>query len=1398
VNIQSLFTVFESLKEIRGIEGSLRRRRRNGILATIITLMVGIIGVIRQLDDKAIEEYIAHVMSVTSYTFGYVFKIVSFQWASLPDYRIVYDVWGFYVILIGVVVYYLNRHTSFLFTISEEPFHYSFWVGRFKRAEDLEEKSASVSEDDRIHHLLHHDLMDMLNKRIGRFSLLEEPSSRMDDSSENDTGRSAAVPPSHIHIDGHYTIRPGGSNGGEVIQVMPRVRIGPAGNPSILTHPVEIELPVTDNGESYKDSIDELYNRVLEQVYFKIASEIYRQIKLDIGEKMKLFPSGYLRAVALFHEAKDFERSNTIDAYDHAIELYTEAKRYFDTRYTGLLNDLLVRIPLLWRLTRRASYIEARIRAGYCTCLIYRRIISALSGRSLNNIFDVLDELGRAKGKLLTLYNNVSVYQIDTVADRADGTDGEHAMTGNRHKMMLNFLTYPNDNPFHRTRGYFDQVRYALFDVFTVSSLAYSSLHSVQRAETELRNARSIAPVRSQRNSLWLLAAAECEADIGEKLHYLRNAAELTPDFEIVQYQLAYWSEMDLRMQDDMSGVETVIKEYNKVLKINPGNIGALAAEGYLYWLRNRKDDLDRAQKKFEEGVSLKAMVQQTFIGDLSLGLARIHAERGDFRKSYYNYLDAINADPSVGAYTKGTHVRTINSFYVYIGETILKRYAGFLEHVREHLVFQNGQPVKTKNPDSESAPSGRMVKTVYSFVLNDCGNAHLNYYHRFGQRARLDRAIKLFNDALAHYSDNTIVTYNLQNANYWSGKPVTDILAELEEDKKLASIWHEIIIDMSYFWILHLSSNLNNHYQRSDQLEEEIKSRLSKLFAGTYATKKQTPGQTNVPQATQAADTTDNQKDFDLSQLIEEGASLKIKIEEEKESLMDILHETKKWTKLSSLFDGLNITYEGDGVREFIDQRIEKDRLDEIDITVLILWAEILSSNPKNTTALANAEKLCLFIENYYPDDIDTNRILQSVYTKMSSLDKKEGQMWERKRLSRVAVYNSFVKSWLASDPAHYTSLIRAKENYHPEDAAAAFKRAIKLCPDSDILIYELGNIYHYTTREYVKAIEQYEHARSLNGDEDRYRKELARAYADLGGTRTDEGNYEGAERAYKKSLEFDDTDHININALGNLYFNTRRFPRAAVCYCRAIKINEGAAVYHANLGLAYSYMSLPDLAISAYENAIARDATNPRYYNELGVIYYDKGEYEKAIEYYMKAIKINDKVAVYHANLGLAYMDLENYGEAENAYNKATELDESDHININALGNLYFRTERYGKAAECYLKAIEKSDGVAVYHSNLGLSYRNLKKWDEAIAAFSAAIERDTQNSRYYNDLGVSYHDTGNYEKAIEFYRKAINLDDRHDVYYDNLRLAYTALGKIDEAESINRNNYKQLDQT
>ena len=126
-----------------------------------------------------------------------------------------------------------------------------------------------------------------------------------------------------------------------------------------------------------------------------------------------------------------------------------------------------------------------------------------------------------------------------------------------------------------------------------------------------------------------------------------------------------------------------------------------------------------------------------------------------------------------------------------------------------EYLLTMNGDHLVISQKGSE-----KLFTLVASFVLNDIGNAALNYFRRYGDRTELNKAVILFEEAIVLHGDNILAKYNKSLALLYQ-KP---LLSQIEQEdidseyiRELLEISTEVIENypnwmeglVSYFEIL-------------------------------------------------------------------------------------------------------------------------------------------------------------------------------------------------------------------------------------------------------------------------------------------------------------------------------------------------------------------------------------------------------------------------------------------------------------------------------------------------------------------------------------------------------------------------------------------------------------------
>jgi tetratricopeptide (TPR) repeat protein len=529
------------------------------------------------------------------------------------------------------------------------------------------------------------DLTDRLSRRIGRLSWLPE------DLSDGTPGQS------HIHIEGTYGVRKN-ARGDWNVEVLPRVRIGGKKDPATVGHLVTFTL---DRGQTLTP---ESYEKLLERLYFSVASHLYAQIRGDVDRKINLLPKRYFRASAYFHEAGDYARSNTLDAYEQARELYAEVIRLYDPawwHFSGSrIRRLYQHVSAWWvRLTlkvrsrasrvlpslARAQLMVAQAEIGYASMVLNRRTLAGMSGQRLN-----------------------SVYEARPVAESA----------------LERLRELADDTP-----GYAD----ACFEANVTLAASNAQLGATESAGKHLDDAKKLNPVRAQTDSRFLHVHGQI-VESRRSVVDLHRAVELDSASDVAQFDLASALEIMWRARTTLERdvAEVVRAEYERVLTVNPGNISAWGNLGYIDWLLGEEEDLEQAKKVFERGREYKEIKRETFVSELDYGLARIAAERGDFNEAYRRYIDAAGARFGQGV----AHDQGYTDYqFARVTRAVVRRFERFRDEV--------GKKWEELDKSNAKDPSERVRNAVYAFVLNDYAEACLNYFLRSANRRYLEKAKK-------------------------------------------------------------------------------------------------------------------------------------------------------------------------------------------------------------------------------------------------------------------------------------------------------------------------------------------------------------------------------------------------------------------------------------------------------------------------------------------------------------------------------------------------------------------------------------------------------------------------------------------------------------------------------
>ncbi len=216
-------------------------------------------------------------------------------------------------------------------------------------------------------------------------------------------------------------------------------------------------------------------------------------------------------------------------------------------------------------------------------------------------------------------------------------------------------------------------------------------------------------------------------------------------------------------------------------------------------------------------------------------------------------------------------------------------------------------------------------------------------------------------------------------------------------------------------------------------------------------------------------------------------------------------------------------------------------------------------------------------------------------------------------------------------------------------EDAQRFLHAAESLNPDS-ISVLLAGGLFHQTTGQYEKALENYRRVQDLEpGNPDAYLRSASVYYKlDM---------YEKAIAAYRKAIALEPDYYKPYQKLGGFYYYRGEYRAAAEQFQKAIDRAPGLFQAYTDLAGALSDLGQDQPAEQALRTSLQLRETAPAW-NNLGAIRAYQKRDRDAVEYYTRAVAMDGGDYLYWLNLGDSDRRLGHSGEARAAYSKALDL--------------------------------------------------------------------------------------------------------------------------------------------
>ncbi len=449
--------------------------------------------------------------------------------------------------------------------------------------------------------------------------------------------------------------------------------------------------------------------------------------------------------------------------------------------------------------------------------------------------------------------------------------------------------------------------------------------------------------------------------------------------------------------------------------------------------------------------------------------------------------------------------------------------------------------------------------------------------------------------------------------------------------------------------------------------------------------------------------------------------------------------------------------------------------RMKEYDSAILY-YQKALQLSPDFTVTLSNLGNIYFTL---YKDD---SAIFY--FKKLDALlPKPEGNVFNKIGLSYYSLnsYDSAIvyynKAILANDQEPYYFHNRGEAYFQSRQYQKAindFEHSNTMFPDSAREYFNLALSYSYL-KNYTKAADVFKQSIT----KEKNIKDLYLRYYNLGWVMDKLGDSKSSLEWYHKSVEANPHYAGSLNNLAFTYDKLSEIDSAIYWYKSALKIDPTYTRSIYNLASIYNDQYQFDSSLTYYKLLLPLLPTEASIPYNIGQLYYYKAKhdttsninyYDSAISYYGKAIIQNPMIADYWSKTGDAYLDIPKpthqdtiflYQKAIDYYRKALSLDSTQYLSMNRLGICYIYSKRYQEAIDVFKQALRKDIMYkSTYEYNLGYLYDRMSKKDSAIYWYKKTLTTDPGYTSALYNLAIIYYRDFKDDSALVYYKRLLPL--------------------------------------
>lgn len=280
------------------------------------------------------------------------------------------------------------------------------------------------------------------------------------------------------------------------------------------------------------------------------------------------------------------------------------------------------------------------------------------------------------------------------------------------------------------------------------------------------------------------------------------------------------------------------------------------------------------------------------------------------------------------------------------------------------------------------------------------------------------------------------------------------------------------------------------------------------------------------------------------------------------------------------------------------------------------------------------------------------------------------------------------------------------------------------------------------------------------------------------------EKGLFEQALKIAKQELINYQNNSVFLHQYGSILVLQGKFKEATSFLENAVKLKPNEALYHSDLAVCYTNLTMYDEAIEHLEIAAQLEPDNVYIYHYFASIYFKLLLLNEAKKYWLLALKINESYQPSLYYLAQLYFRENNYCEAKKLLNKLIAINPENYLGLKLLGHIYFLEENFDDALKFYEETYHYCHDDIDLLNNMGATLIKLKQDEKAIYYFIKAVSLNNGHYESLNNLASLYLKQDRYEIAARHYENLLeNYSDDIEAHY-NLAVCYMTSGDLDKA--------------